>query len=193
MDIKINMSSVKKKLLRQLSIKELHSLAKSKGHKIPSSFKKKELVDYLSLNVTKKDIETFVKPSSRAKTKEGKGYEAREKGTKLEDKVLKSFTRQGYTCEKNVRVPGAEFDVIGSKEGRWFSRDQWIFVECKNKAKVIPVDFKKFIGNMSLFQKRRSINDEDIIGYLCYTGIVDPQVKSQVRKFSNVKLKRFKL
>lgn len=185
--------SDKQRYLRQLTIDELRQLAKSKSLSLPDSFKKKQLVDFLALNVTKKDIDDFIKPKTKAKTAEGLGFEAQLKGKRLEDKVAAIFTRKGFSCTKNIRVPGAEFDVVGQKKVGWFSHDQWIFVECKNKSKVIPQDFKKFLGNFNLYKSRQKIDDTDIVGYLYTTGVFDPEVKSQARLINNVQLRRINL
>lgn len=181
-----------KKLLVQLRKEELLKLAKKKA-KIPPKWTKPKIVETLSVIVSKKDVDTFLSPKVRVKTMEARGYVSRLKGEKLEKKVLAMFSRRGYECKVNVRTKGAEFDVIGRKEGGWFTDDEYVFIECKNKPKVIPADLKKFIGNMNIFIKRKKLDKEDVTGYLVTTGIFDPIVKSQARKFDNIKLKRVKI
>ncbi|MGQ9460774.1 MAG: hypothetical protein ACUVRA_06050 [Candidatus Bathyarchaeaceae archaeon] len=127
---------------------------------------------------------------SEAKTAEGKGYEARERGAKLEQKIANELRNRGYKCKTNVRIKGAEFDIIAKKEGGWFGSDKWIFAECKNKPKVVPLDFKKFLGNFGIFCRQRKLDEEEVEGILCTTGIFDPLVKTQAKEFPNVKLKR---
>jgi hypothetical protein len=87
---------------------------------------------------------------------------------------------------------GMEIDVYGCKEGGIFSSDEYIIVECKNKTKVTPEDLKKFIGNMSIFVRRRDLDEEHVQGYLYTTGVFDKDVKNQAR-VSNIQLKRVKL
>ncbi|MEM3448182.1 MAG: hypothetical protein QXP38_04785 [Nitrososphaerota archaeon] len=77
----------------------------------------------------------MVSQRARAKTAEGRGYEAKMRGEKLERKVASILEDEGYECKTNVRISGAEFDVIG------FKKDKWIFVGCKNTPKVILQNF----------------------------------------------------
>jgi Holliday junction resolvase-like predicted endonuclease len=121
------------------------------------------------------------------------GYKVRELGEKLERKVVSLLTSKGYKCEKNVRRRGAEFDVICFKKGGIFSDDEWIFVECKNKEKVIPADFKKFLGNFEIFCSEEKLDKNKVEGIRDTTGVFDPEVKRQAREISNIKLKRIKL
>lgn len=185
-------SSTVKKLLSQLNKKELLSLAKKKKLRVPQKWQKAKIVDTLSVYLTASQVTRAVGTKSRAKTREAKGYEAQLKGQKLERKVASIFRRKGFEVKVNVRSKGAEFDVIGQKEGGWFSNDEWVFVECKNKAKVIPSDFKKFIGNFRIFCRKRHLDEEEVEGYFYTTGVFDPTVMSQARQFSNIKLKRIK-
>jgi IS1 family transposase len=183
-----------KKLLSQLSKKELLTLAKIKKlHEIPKSWSKGKIVDALCLYISTSDVTKLVSKKSKAKTAEGRGYEARERGAKLERKVASQLRNRGYKCKTNVRIPGAEFDVIAVKEGGWFSNDEWIFAECKNKPKVVPADFKKFLGNFRIFCRKRKLDEEEVEGIFYTTGIFDPLVKKQAREFSNVKLKRVRI
>lgn len=183
-----------KKLLSQLSKKELLNLAKrEKLREIPKSWSKGKIVDALSLYVTASDVTKSVSKKSRAKTAEGRGYEARERGAKLEKKVASLLRNRGYKCKTNVRTPGAEFDVIAVKEGGWFSNDEWIFAECKNKPKVVPADFKKFLGNFRIFCAKRKLAEEEVEGVFYTTGVFDPLVKKQAREFPNIKLKRVRI
>ena len=179
--------------MRNYAKKNFLKLAKKKKAKIPPKWTKSKIVDILSTFVSKKDVDAFLSPNTRAKTMEARGYESRLKGDKLEKKVLVMFSRRGYECRVNVRTKGAEFDVVGRKDGGWFSDDEYVFIECKNKPKVIPADLKKFIGNMNIFMKRKKLDKEDVTGYLVTTGVFDPTVKSQARRFDNIKLKRAKI
>lgn len=192
------MSSTKKELIKQLSIKELKELINNKGLKVPGNWKKKELGEFCVINCTKREIESIVKTKTRGKTPGERGFEAQLKGRKLEDRILKIFTKQGYTCEKNVKTKRgvrAEFDVTGYKdeESFWTTTRKWIFVECKNKAKVIPSDWKKFLGNFNTFKKRKKVEDENIAGYLYTTGLFDSGVRKEARLYPNIKLRRIKL
>jgi hypothetical protein len=91
-----------------------------------------------------------------------------------------------------VRDKGAEFDVIGKKEGGWLSNDKWVFVECKNRPKVTPADFKKFLGNFGIFCRTRKLDDAEVEGFLYTTGVFEPICASQARQFPNIRLKRIK-
>lgn len=181
-----------KKLLSQLNKKELLSLSKKKKLRIPEKWQKSKIVDTLSVYVTATEVIRAMGKKSKAKTKEGRGYEAQLRGQQLERKVANIFRKKGYEVKVNVRSKGAEFDVIGKKEGGWLSNDEWIFVECKNKPKVIPSDLKKYIGNFKIFCKRRHLDEEEVEGYFYTTGVFDPIVVSQARQFPNIKLKRIR-
>lgn len=185
-------STTVKKLLTQLTKKELLSLAKKKKLRIPEKWQKRKIVDTLSVYFTATELTRMIGRKPKAKTKEAKGYEAQLKAQKLERKVADIFRKKGYKVKVNVRTKGAEFDVIGKKEGGWFSSDEWIFVECKNKPKVIPSDFKKFLGNFRIFCKKRRLDEEEVKGFFYTTGIFDPTVITQARKFPNIKLKRIR-
>jgi len=183
-----------KKYLSQLKKKELLNLAKKKKlRNIPEKWSKAKIVDALTLYVTVSDVTKLVSKKSKAKTAEGKGYEARERGAKLERKIANQLRNRGYKCKTNVRTKGAEFDIIAKKEGGWLSSDQWIFGECKNKPKVVPSDFKKFIGNFGIFCRKRKLDEEEVEGILYTTGLFDPLAKTQAREFPNIKLKRVRL
>lgn len=185
-------STKAKKILSQLNKKELLNLAKKKKLRIPEKWQKSKIVDTLSVYITATEVTRAMGKKSKAKTKEARGYEAQLKGQKLEKKVADIFRKKGYEVKVNIRTKGAEFDVIGKKEGGFFSSDEWIFVECKNKPKVIPSDFKKFIGNFRIFCKKRHLDEEEVEGYFYTTGVFEPIVISQARQFSNVKLKRIR-
>ena len=107
--------------------------------------------------------------------------------------MASQLRNRGYKCKANVTIPGAEFDVIAKKEGGWFSSDEWIFAECKNKPKVVPVDFKKFLGNFRIFCAKRKVAEEEVEGVFYTTGVFDPIVKKQAREFPNIKLKRVRI
>jgi hypothetical protein len=130
--------------LRQLSKSELLKLAaKKKLKNIPSKWSKSKIVDTLSTVVSTSEVTTFISKKPKAKTKEAQGYEKALKGRKLEDRVAQIFTNKGFRCKKNIRYAGMEIDIFGYKEGGLFSDDEYVIIECKNKAKVIPEDFKK--------------------------------------------------
>lgn len=85
-----------------------------------------------------------------------------------------------------------EIDVVGYKKGGLFSDDKWVIAECKNKAKVTPEDFKKFVGNMSFYISKKGIAKDFVKGYLFTTGVFDTDTKSQARHFRSIQLKRLK-
>ena len=184
------MSSTTRYYVNQLIREELVELAHSINLKIPENFGLSALRNILSRNVSTKDVEAIVKTPLKAKTKEGRGYERMFKAGAFEKRVASIFKRQGFECETNVRIKGAEFDIIGKKKGRRLKDDEWIFVECKNKSKVAPFDFKKFLGNFKIFKETKGIKDDNITGYLYTTGLWMKDVGTQARKISNVKLKR---
>ena len=179
--------------LGQLRREELLRIAKSKNIKIPERMSKSAIVQLLSLNISAKDVQAHISTPLKARTEEGKGFERTIKGKQLEEKVASIFKKQGFECETNERIAGAEFDVTGKKKGGFFSDDKWVFVECKNKSSVAPIDFKKFIGNLNVFRTKNKISDENIEGYLYTTGVFDKDTMSQARKFKNITLKRVRL
>jgi hypothetical protein len=186
-------TSTVKVYLRQLSRSELFRLANSKKVRIPDNWTKGKIVDTLSTMLSPSDVTQIVSKAPKTKTKEALGYASALKGKTLEDKVVNVFTKQGFQCMKNVRMAGMEIDVVGHKEGGIFSDDKWVIAECKNKAKVTPEDFKKFIGNMNLYIGKKGIDKDLVKGYLFTTGIFDKDTKSQARIFRNIQLKRLKL
>lgn len=181
-----------KKFLQQLNKKELLDLAKKKKLSVPDKWQKSKIVDTLSVYVSSSEVTSAMSKKSKTKTTEARGYEAQLRGIKLEKKVADIFRKKGFKVKVNVRSKGAEFDVIGKKEGGWFSNDEWVFVECKNKPKVVPADFKKFLGNFRIFCKKRKLEEEEVEGYFYTTGVYDPIVVTQARQFSNIKLKRLR-
>jgi len=182
-----------KKLLRQLRPEELIKLAKDRKVRIPERWGKSKIVDTLSTILSVKDVTALLERKTRAKTAEGRGYEMRFRGEELEKKIVSLFESKGFECKKNVRIEGAEFDVIGKKEGGWFENDEWVFVECKNKSKVVPADFKKFLGNFNIFARKRKLDPKEVTGYFYTTGVFDAEITSQARGFPNIKLKRIKI
>ena len=185
------MSSTIRYYVHQLKREELVELAHSKkGLKIPENYGLSALRHLLSMNVSKKDVESIVETSLKSKTKEGKGWERLEKGRRFEKKVYSIFKRQGFDCKRNERIKGSEFDIIGKKKGRRLKDDEWIFVECKNKSKVIPSDFKKFIANFEFFKRKEKIKEKNITAYLYTTGLWMKDVGTQAKQFPNVKLRR---
>ncbi|MDI9643800.1 MAG: restriction endonuclease [Candidatus Verstraetearchaeota archaeon] len=111
----------------------------------------------------------------------------------MEKKVLSLLESKGYKCEKNVRILGSEFDIVGHKKGGILRSDEWIFVECKNKPRVVPSDFKKFLGNFELFCKKEKLERERVQAVFYTTGLFDVMVKKQASEFANIKLKRISL
>jgi len=69
-----------------------------------------------------------------------------------------------------------------------------VFAECKNKSRVIPEDWKKFLGNFLTFKKKYKLSDEDenVFAYLITTGLFHPEIKKESKKYPNVKLLRVK-
>jgi hypothetical protein len=179
--------------LRQLSKPELLKLAAKKKLKIPPKWSKSKIVDTLSTVVSTSEVTKFISKKPKAKTKEARGYEKALKGRKLEDRVAQIFANKGFQCKKNIRYAGMEIDVFGYKEGGLFSDDEYVIIECKNKAKVIPEDFKKFVGNMNLLMRKKGLDRDQVRGYLYTTGIFDKDVRSQARAFPRIQLKRVKL
>ncbi|MCL5877398.1 MAG: restriction endonuclease [Candidatus Bathyarchaeota archaeon] len=178
--------------LRQLSKPELNKLADKKKVRIPASWSKGKIVETLATIVSANDVTAFISKPTGAKTKEAQGYARALKGKSLEDRVVQIFSKKGFQCDKNIRLAGMEIDVFGWKKGGWLSEDEYIIAECKNKAKVIPEDFKKFVGNMNLFINKRGLNKDHVQGYLITTGIFDKDTKSQARGFPKIQLKRVK-
>lgn len=179
--------------LRQLSKPELLRLADHKKVRIPSNWGKNKIVETLSTIVSASEVTKFITKKPTTKTKEAMGYASALKGKSLEDRVVQIFTRKGFQCDRNIRLAGMEIDVFGYKKGGLFSDDEYIIAECKNKTKVTPEDFKKFIGNMNLFIKKKDLDKDFVQGYLITTGVFDKDVKAQARSFPNIQLKRIKL
>jgi Holliday junction resolvase-like predicted endonuclease len=178
--------------LRQLSRSELFRLASSKKVRIPDDWKKGKIVETLSTVLSPSDVTETVSRTPKTKTKEALGYASALKGKTLEDRVVNVFTKLGFQCVKNVRMAGMEIDVVGHKKGGFLSDEKWVIAECKNKAKVTPEDFKKFVGNMSLYISKKGIDKDFVKGYLFTTGIFDKDTKSQARHFRSIQLKRLK-
>jgi Holliday junction resolvase-like predicted endonuclease len=178
--------------LRQLSRSELFRLANSKKVRIPDNWTKGKIVDTLSTMLSPSDVTQIVSNTPKTKTKEALGYASALKGKTLEDRVVNVFTKLGFQCMKNVRMAGMEIDVVGHKKGGFFSDDKWVIAECKNKAKVTPEDFKKFIGNMNLYLSKKGLDKNLVKGYLFTTGVFDKDTKSQARLFRSIQLKRLK-
>ena len=181
------------RLLNQLDIKELRQLADAKGYKFPSLWKKHELIEFLSLNVSTSEIESVIQQASRTKTKQAWEDKIQSKRRTLEETVLGIFTKQGYTCTQKSRIPSGEFDVIGEKKRGWFSKKAYVFVECKNQAEVRSVDFEQFLGNFSSFQQRKKIANDHITGWLYTTGFFELKVRRWAYQLSNVKLRRIRV
>ena len=183
----------KERLLNQLSYKELLQLADAKGYKVPSSWKKHELVEFLSLNLTSDETKSLVQQASRKKTEDAQEDEAQGKGRTLEETILGIFTKQGYICTITSQVPSGEFEIIGEKKRKWFSKKIYLFVECKNQTKLKLADFKQFLANFSSFKQRKNIADDQITGWLYTTGLFELKVRREARNFSNVKLRRIRI
>jgi Holliday junction resolvase-like predicted endonuclease len=179
--------------LRQLSRTELLRLASSKKVRIPEKWSKGKIVETLSTILSPSDVTQIVTQKPKTKTKEAMGYASALKGKSLEDRVAQIFTRQGFQCTKNIRMAGMEIDVVGYKKGSWRTDDAYIIAECKNKAKVTPEDFKKFVGNMNLYISKKGIDKDSVKGYLFTTGVFDKDAKAQARVLRNIQLRRLKL
>jgi Holliday junction resolvase-like predicted endonuclease len=178
--------------LRQLTRTELLRLASNKKVRIPEKWSKGKIVETLSIILSPSDVTQIVTQKPKTKTKEAMGYASALKGKSLEDNVAQIFTRQGFQCTKNIRMAGMEIDVVGYKKGSWRTDDAYIIAECKNKAKVTPEDFKKFIGNMNLYINKKGLDKDLVKGYLFTTGVFDKDAKAQARIFRNIQLKRLK-
>lgn len=179
--------------LRQLSKPELFKLALKKKVRIPQNWSKTKIVETLSTIVSASEVTTFISKPTKTKTKEAQGYASALKGKSLEDRVIRLFTTKGYQCEKNIRMAGMEIDVFGVKKGGLFSNDEYVIIECKNKAKVTPEDFKKFVGNMTLLIGKKRLDKEHVRGVLITTGIFDKDTRDQAKLCPNIQLKRVKL
>jgi hypothetical protein len=178
--------------LRQLSRTELLRLASSKKVRIPENWSKGKITDTLSTILSPSDVTQLVSQKPKTKTKEAMGYASALKGKTLEDRVAHVFTGQGFQCTKNIRMAGMEIDVVGFKKGGWLSDDKYVIAECKNKSKVTPEDFKKFIGNMNLYIQKKGLDKDLVKGYLFTSGVFDKDVKAQARVFRNIQLKRLR-
>jgi len=178
--------------LRQLSRAELLRLASSKKVRIPEKWSKGKIVENLSTFLSPSDVTQIVSIKPKTKTKEAMGYASALKGKSLEDRVSQIFTKQGFQCTKNIRMAGMKIDVVGYKKGSWRTDDAYIIAECKNKGKVTPEDFKKFVGNMNLYINKKGLNKDLVKGYLFTTGVFDKDVKAQARVFRGIQLKRLK-
>lgn len=183
----------KERLLNQLSGKELLQLAEAKGYKVPNSWKKHELVEFLNLNLTSDETKSLVKQVSRKKTEDAPEDETQGKGRTLEETVLGIFTKQGYISTITSQAPSGEFEIIGEKKRRWFSKKIYLFVECKNQTILKLADFEKFLGKFSSFKQRKNIADDQITGWLYTTGLFELKVRREARSFSNVKLRRIRV
>ena len=182
------MSQRIKRLLKQLRDDEIYELTRAKKIKFPEHWKRTTIIDLLSQNVSEKEINSILSQK--------KEISPQLKGSILEKRVMENFSKQGYMVESNARVKGfAEFDVIGWKEvGKIFKQRHWVFVECKNKSRVIPEDWKKFLGNFLTFKKRYKLSDDDenVRAFLITTGLFHPEVKREGKKYPNVNLQRVK-
>lgn len=168
----------------QLREDELYDLIKEKKFRFPEKWKRTTIIDFLSHNISEKEINMILGTK--------KEISPQFKGAVLEKRVMEKFSKLGFTVESNTRMKGfAEFDVIGWKDvGTLFKNRKWVFVECKNKDRVIPEDWKKFLGNFMTFKKRKKISDEDVTAYFITTGLFNPEIKKECRKYPNVKLQR---
>jgi hypothetical protein len=175
-----------KRLLKQLRDDEINELVKAKKIKMPEHWKRTTIIELLSNNISEKEINQILATK--------KEISPQFKGSVLEKRIMERFSKQGYTVESNTRVKGfAEFDVIGRKQtGTIFKEQHWVFVECKNKSRVIPEDWKKFLGNFLTFKKKYKLSDKDenVFAYLITTGLFHPEIKKESKKYPNVKLLR---
>lgn len=181
------------KLLNQLNSKELRQLADAKGYKVPSSWKKHELVEFLSINLTTEETKSLVQQATRKRTEQTHGNKTQGKERTLEKTVLEIFTKQGYICTMTSINPSEDFQIIGEKKERWFSKKKYLFIECKNQAEVRLADFEQFLTNLFSFKQRKKIADDHITGWLYTPGLCDLDVRKRARQFSNVKLRRIRI
>ena len=167
-------------------------MASNKKVRIPEKWSKGKIVETPSTIPSPSDVTQIVTQKPRTKTKEAMGYASALKGKSLEDRAAQILTRQGFQCEKNIRMAGMEIDVVGYKKGGFFSDASYVIAECKNKGKVTPEDFKKFIGNMNLYINKKGLDKNLVKGYLFTTGVFDKDTKAQARIFRSIQLKRLK-
>ena len=177
--------------LRQLSKEELLKLAKLKKINIPEKWGKSKVVDTLSTVVSASEVKRFVSAKPKVETKKEMGYKSALKGINLEDRVMKVFTKKGFQCTKNIKMRGVEIDIVGFKNGGTWKEDEYVIVECKDRN-VIPADLKKFVGSMNYYISKKGLNKDHVKGYVYTTGVFHRDVKSQVRAFPNMQLKRLK-
>ncbi|RLI44215.1 hypothetical protein DRO61_12415 [Candidatus Bathyarchaeota archaeon] len=181
------------KLLNQLNGKELRQLADAKRYKVPSSWKKHELVEFLCLNLTKEETKSLVQEASRTKKEQALKDKTQDKERSLEETVLEIFTKQGYICTMKRHVSSGEFEVTGEKKRRWFSKKSYLFAEYKHQEEVRLADFEQFLINFSSFKQQKKIPDDDISGWLYTQGLYALEVRKRAHQLSNVKLRRIRM
>jgi len=124
-----------------------------------------------------------------------RGYKSALKGLDFERKVMEYFSKKGYTVKsrKKTKTYG-EADIIAYKKGTWFTPDEYIFIECKNKEKIPLSDFVKFIDKFKRFRNTR--REAKVLGYFIYKGNLDPKIKTTYRNLEEnlrktIKIKKF--
>ena len=177
----------KRNKLKQLSIKELIELARKADKKliIPEGLKKSEIIKILEKNVTNKDIDKYLKEKRTER-----GLRANYDGKTYESQIMTYFSKKGYKCRLNFKKKGKyEIDIVGEKEEKkLFSRKKrWILVECKNRN-VNSEDLRKFVGTYMAFKNRHK--EDEVEGWFVYSGIADSKMKSLVKSYEGITLKR---
>ena len=100
------------------------------------------------------------------------------------------FSKKGYKCTLNFKKKGKyEIDIVGEKEEKkLFSRNKrWVLVECKNRN-VNSEDLRKFVGTYMAFKNRHK--GDEVEGWFVYSGIADSKMKSLVKSYEGITLKR---
>lgn len=181
-------------ILKQLTKPQLLKLATKKKAKIPKSWTKTKIVQTLATITTPKDLKKpkTHEPKTTTKLNTTTLQKNRIKKTNLEDRVAKIFIRKGYECTKNIQTDGIKINILGRKKGNIFTKDKHLIVECKEKSKVTPKDLKKFLANTILFLRRKNLNPDHVQAYIYTTGQFEKEVRTQVKKFPIIKLKRLK-
>ena len=111
------------------------------------------------------------------------GYQKVVKGLTFEQKVTEKYGRKGY---KPIRTRWrtktyGEIDILLEREkGTIFKRKERILVECKNKDVVTVKEVIKFVKKVELYAKNN--RDVEVYGLLVYTGKLEPEAKSYIKK-----------
>ena len=182
--------------LKQLTKSQLLKLATKKKAKIPKSWTKTKIIQTLSTITTPTDLkkpkQQKPKTTTNIKTTTKTTKKPQKKKTKLEDRVIKIFTKRGYECTKDIQTEGIKINILGRKKGNIFTDDKHLIVECKEKTKVTPKDLKKFLANTILYLRRKNLNPDHVQAYIYTTGKFEKEAKTHAKKFSIIKLERLK-